>query len=71
MYDAAGVRRAAGRQAKVLNQIIQSFFSQEQNIKKEKLKELLGHTPTEVYAGGGLGFVTALFVHEVLKHYGC
>lgn len=71
MYDAAGVRQAAGRQAKILNQIIQSFFSQDNVMRKEKLKELLGHTPKQVYAGAALGIVTGLALHYGLKYLGC
>ena len=61
MYDAAGVRRAAGKQAKILNQIIES---EGENINvQEKLIELLGHTPLEVYVGALVGIVMAfLFV---------
>ncbi len=58
MYDAAGVRRAAGKQAAVLNKLI--FHS---GLKlEEQLKELLGHTPLQVMAGAVLGiFVGLLF----------
>ena len=59
MYDATGVRRAAGRQAAVLNRIIDDLFHQE-GIKEERLRELLGHTPVEVIAGGLLGFLVAV-----------
>ena len=61
MYEAAGVRRAAGKQAKILNQIIES---EGENINvQEKLIELLGHTPLEVYVGALVGIVMAfLFV---------
>ena len=59
MYDATGVRRAAGRQARVLNRIIDDLFHQE-GIKEERLRELLGHTPVEVIAGGLLGFLVAV-----------
>ncbi|NMA03029.1 MAG: divergent PAP2 family protein [Clostridia bacterium] len=60
MYDAAGVRRAAGMQAEVLNQILDDFYHAEFN--RERLKELLGHTPTEVLAGAALGITMgALF----------
>ncbi len=55
MYDATGVRRAAGKQAQVLNKII---YAQDSKIKvEEKLKELIGHTPVEVFAGALLGIV--------------
>ena len=53
MYDAAGVRRAAGKQARVLNQIIES---EGKNINiQEKLVEFLGHTPIEVFCGALTG----------------
>ena len=58
MYDAAGVRRAAGNQAKILNIIIEDL-SQHKPLGEEKLKELLGHTPKEVLAGALLGIVVA------------
>lgn len=58
MYDAAGVRRAAGNQAKILNIIINDL-AQHKPLGEEKLKELLGHTPKEVLAGALLGIIIA------------
>ena len=58
MYDAAGVRRAAGNQAKILNLIIEDIFLHKP-LQNEKLKELLGHTPKEVFAGALLGIIIA------------
>lgn len=58
MYDAAGVRRAAGNQAKVVNQLIDDLYHWPK-ISQERLKELLGHTPVEVFAGALLGFALA------------
>lgn len=55
MYDAAGVRQAAGKQAKVLNQIIDELFQEKPEISEARLKELLGHTPFQVIAGSILG----------------
>ena len=55
MYDAAGVRRAAGFHAVIINKIMAGL-----NIKDEKLKELLGHTPLEVLGGAVLGVFVAL-----------
>ena len=49
MYDAAGVRRAAGKQAGILNQII--YSNQVKIDTNEKLKELIGHTPKQVVVG--------------------
>jgi len=56
MADAAGVRRATGEQAKVLNKIILEFF-EEMKIKDERLKEWVGHTPFEVIVGALIGIV--------------
>jgi acid phosphatase family membrane protein YuiD len=58
MYDAAGVRRAASIQARILNQIIDELF-QGHPISETHLRELLGHTPIEVLAGAALGGVIA------------
>jgi acid phosphatase family membrane protein YuiD len=60
MFDAAGVRRAVGRQASILNKIVDEF-SRGGQIQEQRLKELLGHTPVEVLAGAGLGIAVALF----------
>lgn len=54
MYDAAGVRRAAGKQAEAINQIINDIYSGTQ-ISQDRLKELIGHTPVEVFMGALLG----------------
>lgn len=59
MYDAAGVRRAAGKQAAVLNKIIEEIENEEFHF-EDRLKELLGHTPVEVFAGALLGIIIAL-----------
>ena len=56
MYDAAGVRKAAGEQAKILNRIIKKFEKQEFHIDQE-LKELIGHTKPEVFAGAIMGIL--------------
>jgi len=54
MYDASGVRQAAGKQAKVLNGILRELFSG-QPISETVLKELIGHTPVEVIVGALVG----------------
>lgn len=59
MYDATGVRQAAGKQAKILNQIVDEFFH-EHELKEDRLKELLGHTPVQVVAGAALGVIIGL-----------
>jgi len=59
MYDAAGLRRAAGRHAMVLNRLIERHF-QDPEKETHQLMELLGHTPFEVLIGGLLGVGYAL-----------
>ena len=60
MYDAAGVRRAAGQQARILNKIVEEWEKSDLASKDKRLKELLGHTPKEVIAGAILGIIIAL-----------
>lgn len=55
MYDAAGVRQAAGKQARILNQMIDELFDEKHDFSQDRLKELLGHTPVQVIAGAVLG----------------
>lgn len=59
MYDAAGVRRTVGLQAKVLNQMMEELFSDHPRLSSERIKEFLGHTPFEVLVGAALGTVIA------------
>lgn len=65
MYDAAGVRQAAGKQAKVLNQIIDEFFEGDHQFNEARLKELLGHTPVQVIVGCALGIAIACVASPV------
>ncbi len=60
MYDASGIRRAAGQQAQMINAILEAWDEDDPIEKQIKLKELLGHTPLEVCAGALLGIVTAV-----------
>lgn len=66
MFDAQSVRKAAGEQAKLLNQIVDELL-REHHLSENKLKELLGHTRLEVFMGLITGIVTALaafrFIH--------
>lgn len=76
MYDAAGIRRAAGKQAGVINTFIEKiplmlgekqyekYFGKE---KSEKLKELLGHTPFEVMIGCIVGILIGLLFTNYLQ----
>lgn len=62
MYDAAGIRRAAGRQARVLNRMIDDLKAH-QVVEGETLRELLGHTPVEVLVGTAYGIALALLLY--------
>ena len=67
MYDAAGIRRAAGKQAGVLNKIIERLTHKiEEKIHDERLKELLGHTPFEVMIGASLGVLVGFVMESYL-----
>ncbi len=61
VYDASGVRRQAGIHAQKINQLFEEFLHGEP-IEIEKLKEVLGHTPAQVFGGIFLGVVVALVV---------
>ncbi len=60
MYDAAGVRRETGTQAAVINKILHDMLIDGKHITEEELKELIGHTPLEVFAGAVLGLIVVL-----------
>jgi len=66
MYDAAGVRQAAGKQAKILNQITDELFQEQHNLNEEKLKELLGHTPFQVVVGLALGIAISMLSYRII-----
>jgi len=59
MFDAQGVRRASGRQARILNKITEDIYWQGR-LQEGRLRELIGHTPVEVIMGFLLGVVIAL-----------
>ena len=75
MFDASGVRRQAGEQAIVLNQLVADFNKlvedvktwpkKEEHEKRNELKELLGHKPIEVFFGG----ITGVFLTLALYYY--
>lgn len=58
MFDAAGVRRNVGRQATILNKMLDDLYEKGE-VPEGRLKELLGHTPVEVFAGAFLGILIA------------
>jgi uncharacterized protein len=61
MYDAAGLRRAAGRQAAILNRLVEDLVNM-RGVQEAKLRELLGHTPVEVLVGAVLGVAAGLIL---------
>ncbi len=76
MFDAAGVRRHAGMQAVVLNKLVEEFNHVIEGMrtlkvrpreeKAQKLKELLGHQPIEVFVGGWLGIIVAIVTNNTI-----
>ena len=62
MYDAAGVRQAAGKQAEKINLIVEELLSGHP-LNEERLRELLGHTPLQVAVGALVGLVGALLLN--------
>jgi len=67
MYDAAGVRQAAGKQARILNQIIDEVLREDYEFTEARLKELLGHTPVQVFVGSALGVAISWFAVPMLS----
>jgi len=61
MYDAAGLRRAAGRQAAVLNRLVEDLVHM-RGVQEPVLRELLGHTPFEVLVGAAIGIGVGLLL---------
>ena len=59
LFDAQGVRRWSGRQAQVLNKMLEDMYFK-RRMREQRLKELLGHTPLEVVAGMSVGLATAM-----------
>lgn len=67
MYDAAGLRRAAGKTAATLNRLVKEYTEcNTQTAPYEVLKELLGHTPGQVITGALLGVCTAYCIHGLM-----
>jgi len=60
IMDAQGVRRATGKQAEILNKMLDDIYWKK-HIQEDRLKELLGHTPVQVFAGIALGIIVAVF----------
>ncbi len=64
MSDAAGVRRAVGHQAEILNKIMDDL-NKSKPVPQARLKELLGHTPVQVFVGSFLGILTAYLFYKL------
>lgn len=64
MFDAQSVRRAAGLQAHILNQIVDELFKT-RRVTDKRLAEFLGHTPLEVFFGMLIGVFIAILVHSL------
>jgi uncharacterized protein len=61
MYDAAGVRLAVSRQARILNLMLDDFFH-ERGLNEKRLHELIGHTPVQVFAGALIGIIFGILL---------
>jgi len=64
MFDAQGLRQMTGRQAKALNRIMEDIYVKHA-VKPERLMELIGHTPIEVFMGALLGIAVAVVVMTI------
>ena len=65
MYDASGVRRATGQQAEILNKIVENFGNENLEVTGKRLKELVGHTPVEVFAGAVVGIIVGILMYTI------
>ena len=61
MFDAQGVRQATGKQAEILNMIMEDVYLKK-HVEESKLKELIGHTPVQVLAGAFVGILVAILL---------
>jgi len=64
MFDAQGVRRSAGQQAAILNQILDDMYFKGK-IETDRLLELIGHTPLQVIIGFVLGIILAVILYRI------
>ncbi|UCH11965.1 MAG: divergent PAP2 family protein [Candidatus Omnitrophota bacterium] len=65
IFDARGVRRSTGRQAEILNKMFEDFYFKKP-IREDRLIELIGHTPIQVFAGVALGIICAYILYNIL-----
>jgi uncharacterized protein len=64
MFDAQGVRRSTGQQAEILNKIMEDIYWQGR-VETDRLKELIGHTPTQVLIGSVIGCVLSILLYDL------
>ncbi|MDD5504351.1 MAG: divergent PAP2 family protein [Candidatus Omnitrophica bacterium] len=65
MFDAQGARRAIGKQAEILNKMMEDIYSN-RSINEERLAELIGHTPVQVLAGALFGAFMSYFLYLII-----
>jgi len=65
MYDAMGVRRAASKQAYILNKLVDDIYN-DGNAETEKLKEIMGHSPIEVFVGSVFGVLVGIISYILI-----
>ncbi|MGB2630468.1 MAG: divergent PAP2 family protein [Candidatus Omnitrophota bacterium] len=65
IFDAQGVRRATGRQAEILNKILDDIYWKKK-IQEDRLKELIGHTPVQVWAGIAVGLAVGFLFYGLI-----
>ena len=66
MYDAAGLRQAAGRMARILNRMTEDFYAHHPENIPDRIRELLGHTPLEVFIGALFGVFVSWAFHTLI-----
>jgi len=64
MYDAAGLRQAAGKMAGILNRMAEDFYKHHPGHIPDRIRELLGHTPFEVFVGALFGITLSVILHQ-------
>ena len=65
MFDAQGVRRSTGEQAEILNKMFEDLYFKKP-IKEDRLRELIGHTPIQVFTGTALGLLCGYILYNIL-----
>ena len=66
MYDATGVRRETGKQATILNNLVDDLLEEKPDYFQKELKELVGHTPLQVFSGAFLGIIIPFIINMYL-----